>query len=379
MFTPGPWAKPIAALYSLAMRVRNWLYDKGYIRSHSFTVPLISWGNLSVGGTGKSPHTEYVASLLLAKQYRIGILSRGYGRKTKGYRLANDAESADTMGDEPWQYYLRFEGAAVKVAVAERRAEGIPNLMLEAPDTQAIVLDDAFQHRRIRPQLNLLLTRYDLPFWRDEVLPAGWLREAPEGAARASALVISKCPDNLTRAESARLTNEASKYLQAGAPVFFSALTYGSPKPLRYLQDANPQPSLDWYQLWESPSKPVLGAFCGLAAPTLFREQVERLAGTTTWFKELPDHVTYDHQLLDTLLKEGQAAGVTLWLCTAKDRAKLLHPSLASHPIIKQCWYVPVTVHFPDSMNTTSFDDWLLSRLTTIMPANPAPESPAQS
>lgn len=342
------------------MRLRNWLYDRGHIRSHGFTIPIISWGNLSVGGTGKSPHTEYLAILLL-KLGPVGILSRGYGRKTKGYKLATDHENAETVGDEPWQYFLRFSGAQVAVAVHERRAEGIPMLLADAPETETIILDDAYQHRRVKPGLQLLLTTWDQPFWRQEVLPAGWLREPKDAAKRAHALVISKCPASITHTEMQRLTKEAKPYLAAGVPVFFSKLEYGMPKHVLHVLGAeNHHPS------WQDGMADHLGGFCGLASPMLFQEQVQVLGGKKTFFKAFPDHVPFSREVLDRLQKEGQSQGVQYWLCTAKDRAKLMASELAQHPLVQHCYYLPMNISFIPNVGAPDFDTWVMEQVQKL-------------
>src|SRR3954463_5651839 len=165
---------PFALLYGLIVTIRNWLYDKKILRSATFSFPLICIGNLSVGGTGKSPMVEYLIELL-QPQFKVATLSRGYKRKTKGYGLANEATTALEIGDEPMQFHLKFPGIAV--AVGEERLVAIPQLLHDKPDTQAIILDDAFQHREVRAGFNILLTPYGDLFTKDFFLPTGDLRD----------------------------------------------------------------------------------------------------------------------------------------------------------------------------------------------------------
>lgn len=221
---------PLSLLYKGITQSRNALYDRGYFRSFSFDRMLISVGNLSVGGTGKTPMVEYLIRLLQT-DYKLATLSRGYGRSTSGFRLAGPQDNADTLGDEPYQYYRNWQNS-VAVAVGEDRALAITSLLAEKPEVDIILLDDAYQHRRVRPDLNLLLTTYRKPFWQDRLLPAGRLRESRKGAQRAQALIITKCPENLSAAGQEQMTKAAKVYLSEGVPVFFSTIAYGAPEAL---------------------------------------------------------------------------------------------------------------------------------------------------
>ena len=213
---------PFTLLYKSITRFRNYLYDTGYQKTVDFTPFIISVGNLSVGGTGKSPMIEFLADRLLREGYSIAILSRGYGRKTRGVRLATDKDSAETLGDEPYQFYRKYQQKPVAVAVAEERVLGVPEIMHHNPETQVVLLDDAYQHRAIDRNLNLLLTPFDRPFYRDYVLPTGRLRESRSGAKRADAVIVTKCPDELGTAQQEEITTHIMQYTQRDTPVFFS-------------------------------------------------------------------------------------------------------------------------------------------------------------
>ena len=183
MLPPGPaWLLlPFSWLYAAVLAVRNWLYDRGWKRSAGGWVPLLGVGNLRVGGTGKTPHVAWLVEELLRQGQRPAILSRGYGRRTKGPRLATPSDDAATVGDEPWQYFEQFGPLGVPVAVAENRQLGLALLRQQHPGLSCVVLDDAYQHRRVRPTLNILLTELARPFYHDWVLPAGRLRESRAG------------------------------------------------------------------------------------------------------------------------------------------------------------------------------------------------------
>ncbi|MFN7116605.1 MAG: tetraacyldisaccharide 4'-kinase [Saprospiraceae bacterium] len=215
---------PFSLLYGLGVSGRDFFYRTGMLKSVKFNIPLISVGNLSVGGAGKTPHIEYLVRLL--KDYvNIATLSRGYGRKTQGYLLVQANATAEQVGDEPLQFKRKFPD--LTVTVAESRAFAIPRLLSEAPDTQVILLDDAFQHRAVTPGLNILLTEYNHPFTRDWLLPSGRLREWRSSYKRADVIVVTKCPPNLQQSEHTRLLNEIKPFPHQ--QVFFSYYDYSKP------------------------------------------------------------------------------------------------------------------------------------------------------
>jgi tetraacyldisaccharide 4'-kinase len=228
------------------------MYDKKIIRPISFGLPLICVGNLSVGGTGKSPMVEYLVRHL-KNQFKVATLSRGYKRKTKGYALAKDATTAIEIGDEPMQFHLKFPD--VPVAVGEERLDAIPQLLHDKPDTQAIILDDAFQHRIVTAGLNILLTDYNNLFTRDFFLPTGDLRDQRKSYKRAQIIVVTKCKPDLSEDERKKIIQEI-KPLPHQA-VFFTCISYGTPyhiisKEFRFVNEkteillvsgiANPKP-----------------------------------------------------------------------------------------------------------------------------------------
>ena len=217
---------PFALLYGLVVLLRNGLYKMNWFRSTKFSVPIINVGNLSMGGTGKTPHVEYLIRLL-KKDRNVVTLSRGFGRKTQGFRLAGDKDSAKTIGDEPYQYFKKF-GNEINVAVDAKRVLGVVDIMRNLPETNTILLDDAFQHRAISPGFNILLTTHDQPFSSDFILPVGNLREFRNGKNRADAVIITKCPS--LGLDKTSWKNKLG--LKADTPVFFSEINYGEIKPL---------------------------------------------------------------------------------------------------------------------------------------------------
>jgi tetraacyldisaccharide 4'-kinase len=215
---------PFSLLYGLLVTVRNYLYNRNILRSTSFGLPLICVGNLSVGGTGKSPMVEYLMSHL-KNRFRIAVLSRGYKRKTRGYALARSGNTALDIGDEPMLFFRKFPD--VPVAVGEERLVAIPQLLHDRPETECIILDDAFQHRALKAGLNILLTDYSNIYTRDFFLPTGDLRDQRSSANRADVIIVTKAPHNLGAVERKAIEEEIDPLPHQ--LVFFTTIGYGTP------------------------------------------------------------------------------------------------------------------------------------------------------
>lgn len=259
---------PLGGLYWLVTFIRNWLYDLGIFTSKSYDLPIIVIGNLSVGGTGKTPQTEYIIRLL-NDTYKIAVLSRGYKRSTKGFVLANDSISAAELGDESYQIHTKFKDIAV--AVCENRQTGIENLISNTnPDI--ILLDDAFQHRKVKAGFYILLTAYDDLFSDDFILPYGNLRESANGKKRANIIVVTKCPQNITE----KNKDEVKLKLNVSVPVFFTLIDY----------DTNVYSSLNSIEVSEIKTieKVIL---CGIAKPKYF---IDSLNSGNDKVMIYPDH-----------------------------------------------------------------------------------------
>ena len=212
-------------IYGLLIFVRNSLYDAGILKSNKFSIPVVSVGNLTVGGAGKTPHIEML-TLMLKDYINVGILSRGYKRETSGFRWVNNDDIAKHTGDEPLQYKRKFRDEIV-VAVSESRAFGIPMMVRQFPDLQTILLDDAFQHREVQPGLNILLTSFDRLYVHDFILPAGRLREWPSSAKRADIIVVSKCPSEESSVDKLKTIKELNP--ENHQKVFFTYYSYDYP------------------------------------------------------------------------------------------------------------------------------------------------------
>lgn len=200
------------------------MFDKNILRSSSFNFPIICVGNLALGGTGKTPMVEYLLKLL-TDQYEVATLSRGYKRKTKGFAIADEHTTALDIGDEPMQIHLKFPG--VTVAVAEERIVGIPQLLHDRPQTNVIILDDAFQHREVRAGLNILLTDYNNLYTRDVLLPAGDLRDIKGSSHRADIIVVTKCKSHLDEIEKEAIKKELNPLPHQ--TVYFTKIEYSIP------------------------------------------------------------------------------------------------------------------------------------------------------
>jgi tetraacyldisaccharide 4'-kinase len=220
------WKRPalllLSPVYWLGTTVRNTLYNSGILKSTSFDLPIISVGNLSAGGTGKTPHVEYLLRLLSEKGH-LAVLSRGYGRRTKGFLLTSNPPDPFAVGDESAQIKTHFP--KVEVAVCENRVKGVDQLLRFPKSPDIIVLDDAFQHRRITPGLHVVLTTFAEPFFNDGILPAGNLREGRREASRADVIVVSKCPADMQPEQKAAYRKAIGQYTPAA--VFFSYMQHG--------------------------------------------------------------------------------------------------------------------------------------------------------
>ncbi|MTI22802.1 tetraacyldisaccharide 4'-kinase, partial [Fulvivirga sp. RKSG066] len=299
---------PFTLIYDLVTRFRNYLYDIDYKKQFEFDTCVIAVGNLSVGGTGKTPMIEYIIRLLKDK-YTITTLSRGYGRKTKGFKMAKVSDSHLTIGDEPKQFYEKF--GEISVAVGEERAVAIPFILAENPETNLILLDDAYQHRSVKPQLNILLTDFNRPFFNDYVLPSGRLREARKGANRADIIVVTKCDESLTDDKKNEYRTAISKYSEA--PVFFTTVKYLDPLPV------NESTSL---------SNNVF-LFTGIARHESVSSRIGK-AYNLVGEMRFPDHHNYTEADIDKLVNEFDKVSLSdkCLLTTEKDMVKFLSSPL---------------------------------------------------
>jgi tetraacyldisaccharide 4'-kinase len=297
---------PLALIYGAVVWLRNRLYDSGFFSSVKFSVPVITVGNLSVGGTGKTPHVEYLIRLL-QYEYNVATMSRGYKRRTQGFLLAGDDANALKIGDEPMQYKMKFPGLAI--SVAEERMTGILYLLQRRQDVEVVLLDDAFQHRSVKAGMNMLITDFSRPFYTDYILPYGRLREGRGAYKRADVIIVSKCPPILSSPQAASIREQIAPL--AHQQVFFSSIKYEAP----YDFFSSAQVSLK--------EKQVL-LVCCIAQPEPLIEQVKLLAADVHVLS-YPDHhyfLTHDLEEIKSTC-DGWNAPDKIIVTTEKDATRL--------------------------------------------------------
>lgn len=310
---------PFSFIYGIIITIRNWLFDKNYLKSAAFNFPIICVGNLAVGGTGKTPMVEYLIRLLKT-DYAVATLSRGYKRKTVGFGIANENTTALEIGDEPMQFHLKFPD--ITVAVGEERLVAIPQLLHEKPATNIIILDDAFQHRTVRAGLNIILTDYKNLYTRDLLMPAGDLRDTKKSAKRAQIIIVTKCPQNLTPDEKVRIIAELKP--APAQSVFFTEILYTEPYHLFSKKEFPFTPGLE------------LLLVCGIANPKPLQEYLIPRVVSYDMLR-FPDHHIFSIDDMEEIKKQFgkiQSANKII-LTTEKDGVRLqkFENELQDYPI----------------------------------------------
>jgi len=331
---------PISLIYGAIVYLRNILYDKGIFKSSKFDFPIICVGNLSMGGTGKTPHTEYILRLL-QDENKLATLSRGYGRRTSEFIIADESSTSNTIGDEPLQYFRKFK--KVKVAVEKKRVLGILKLLHEHEDLDAIVLDDAFQHRALEAGFKIVLSDFNNPFFNDYILPSGELREFKKGVERADILVFTKCSKELTLEE----RNTYKKQSNFNGPIVFSKISYG---PI--YSGKEPEETIA-----DLKDKEVL-LITGIAKPEPL-EQMLKNQGIKFQSKHFGDHYRFKKKDAEAISKLfGTFTGRDkIILTTEKDYSRMLHiKEFESLPIYCQ----PIQIEFLDDIDRQTFDNKLI-------------------
>lgn len=331
---------PLSWLYGIGVNIRNKLFDWGILPSEEFSVPVISIGNLSVGGTGKTPHTEYIIRLL-SKKYKIAILSRGYKRESKGFTIADNKASSTNIGDEPFQMYRKFP--EIIVAVDANRRRGIKNLLAlpEGKKPEVILLDDAFQHRYVKPSFSILLTEFNRPFYEDCLLPAGRLREPWKNNNRADIVICTKCPDSLQPMDYRVISNNMELFPYQD--LFFSSFRYKSLLPV--FPENNPIVKESIERLKKESYSFLLVA--GIANP----------AGLIDYLKEYtadlqtliyPDHYSFTIRDIKSISKvfKNIKNEKKLIITTEKDAVRLFNINGIPEEIQLSFFYLPIEVIF---------------------------------
>ena len=327
---------PLTLLYGFVIRVRNFMYNTGLLKGHNLNFPVISVGNLAVGGTGKTPHIEYLVELL-KKDFKVAVLSRGYKRKTKGFILARTNSSASEIGDEPAQIKNKYP--EIVVAVDANRLNGIDKLRSECPDLDVILLDDAFQHRKIIPGTSILLTDFSNPFTKDYLMPSGSLREHRKNMRRADFILITRSPLQLSAIDRRLMVNNMP--LQSHQNLYFTSVIYKEPIPFNQEIDE----PLCLNKIAESNRSILL--ISGIADPnplytylSLYSKNIVHLS--------FPDHHSYSSKDLDRIkeaystLPEDNRCVIT----TEKDAERLKEfNNIASH-FDRNLYVLPIGIRF---------------------------------
>ena len=327
---------PLSLIYGFITALRNYLYNSGVLGSHKFNLPVISVGNITVGGTGKTPHTEYLVKLL-KDNYKVATLSRGYKRKTRGFHIATSSSDVKTIGDEPLQIYRKFQG--ITVAVDNDRVHGVKEIIKEKPETSVIILDDAFQHRKIKPGLSILLADFDRPMAKDALLPYGNLRESASNMQRSDIIIITKTPENISPIQKRIRFRELGK-----APyqtLFFTSLEYLEPTPVftkrrsKILTDRN---------VWKKISIVLV---TGIANPIPFKKYLQKHFGKIIHL-DFHDHHMYSDNDISKIRSAWKSIKNPLKyiITTEKDAVRLKELSDIDEPLRSAFYYIPVGIFF---------------------------------
>ncbi len=342
--------KPLSWIYGMVMAVRNKLFNIGILKEHTFQVPVIVVGNIAVGGTGKTPHTEYVVDML-RNDYHIGVISRGYRRRTKGFVLADKRSTPSDIGDEPYQIYQKY-GHDVRVAVCESRVKGITELLRLDPAINLILLDDAFQHRYVKPEASIVLTEWHRPVYNDDLLPLGHLREPMHALTRAKIVIVTKCPSDIRPGDVSIIYDNLKLFPYQR--LYFSHYRYGHlvsvfPEEVRYV------PGLEWL----NPDDAVL-IVSGIANPKPLVRYIKSFKAKVKVLR-FPDHHNFTRSDFAELTKafDSMEGAHKYIITTEKDSVRMAHNPYFPPELKCTTFYLPIKVEFmPQKMprNCNPFD-----------------------
>ena len=322
----------ISLIFGVVTEIRNSLFNAGILKSKSFDIPIISIGNIAVGGTGKTPHVEFLIKLLSSKKYKTAILSRGYKRETNGYISATSGSSAKTIGDEPFQIFSKFPDTVV--AVDEKRVHGVTNLLQNFPEIEVILLDDAFQHRYIKPGLSVLLTDYSNLYTEDHLLPYGKLREKAKNSKRADIVIVTKCPLDIQE-DKCKLIAEKLK-LESYQEIYFSGFEYGSIYPVF--------PQLNFSAFPEITNQTAVLLLTGIEKPEPMLEWLKK-ATPIIKTRFYPDHHDFTENDIVSIEKDfSSLQGEKIILTTEKDAARLKSNIHLKDEIKKNIYALPLEI-----------------------------------
>ena len=328
------WLTPLSWLYGLGVGFRNLLFKLGILKSRAFDIPVISVGNITVGGSGKTPHVEYLVSLLKDKM-KVAVLSRGYKRKSKGYVLANDDTTMREIGDEPYQMKQKFP--KLYVAVDKKRTEGIDRLTHDeqTKDVDVILLDDAYQHRYVKPGVNILLVDYHRLIIYDKLLPAGCLREPKEGKSRADIVIITKCPKDLRPMEYRVLMKALDLYPYQS--LYFTTLIYDNLKQV-YGTESMPINSL--------PNRCNVLLLTGIASPKQMQNDLS-VYNYNLSYLSFSDHHNFSKKDIRTINRKfAELPSPKVIITTEKDVARIKFVEGLNDEVKESMYALPVRIQF---------------------------------
>lgn len=337
---------PISRVYGMGMAMRNKMFEHGVLKQTEFDVPVVVVGNISVGGTGKTPHVEYIVNALM-RNYNVGVLSRGYKRHTQGFVLATPQSRPEDIGDESYQIYRKF-GPRVTVAVCEKRVDGIRKMLDINPAINMFVLDDAFQHRYVKPSVAVVLTEFNHPVFADSLLPYGRLRESADALNRADIVVVTKCPPDMKPMQY-RIFKEKLN-LFPFQKLFFSRYRYGHLVPV-FEEQATEVPAVTTMRQGVN----VL-LVTGVANPKPLARYLRRNKAKVK-LKRFSDHHNFTSSDLTAIerefaLLEGDDKFI---VTTEKDAVRLLNNPYFPHALKSRIFYVPIKVEFIDEDESGKF------------------------
>lgn len=329
---------PLALLYGFVVFVRNRLYELKLLKSKEFDVPVISVGNITVGGTGKTPHTEYLIRLL-KDNFNVATLSRGYKRKTKGFRRVEQNSTVAEAGDEPLQLKRKFPH--ITVSVCEDRVKGVEQLLEENTENKTpdvILLDDAFQHRRIAPGINILLIDYNRPINKDMLLPAGRLREGKTQMRRANIIIFTKCPSEITPIMRQILQKDVR--LKPYQELFFTALAYDEVQPV--FKQYGPEKI-------KNTGEYTLLVVTGIASPQSMHKHLNAISNEIKTII-FPDHHYFSETDIELIMNKfiKIKSEKKIIITTEKDALRFKDLPKVNEAFKKVLYYLPVRVKFPD-------------------------------
>jgi tetraacyldisaccharide 4'-kinase len=327
---------PLSLIYGVITSIRNFLYDTGFLASTEFPFPVICVGNITVGGTGKTPHTEYIAGLLV-ENYKVATLSRGYKRKTRDFRIASSEASVSEIGDEPMQIFRNYPD--VLVTVDRKRVHGVNIILEEHPDIEVIILDDAFQHRSITPGFSVLLSDYERLISRDYMLPYGNLRESKQNMRRADIILITKSPENISPIQRRIIVKEIDKSPYQN--LYFTSFRYKPPVPVFEERSENMKP-----ETADSASSGIV-LITGIANPKPLKEYLENS------FHEIlhlsfDDHHNFNEKDIAAIASayDNLKSESRYLFTTEKDAVRLREFTNIAEPFRSAFFYVPVGIFF---------------------------------